>query len=101
YLNGVLARTVEGLSDSLITSTGPLKIGSRSNTLIAQAPQDRFNGLIDELSLYNRALSEQEIQAIFNANRTGKCTLPINTPPTITAALPLTVQQGSPATNFT
>jgi uncharacterized protein (TIGR03437 family) len=101
YLNGVLARSVEGLSGSLITSTGPLKIGSRSNSLITQAPQDRFNGLIDELSLYNRALSDQEIQAIFNANRAGKCTVPLNTPPQITATPPLTVQQGSPATSFT
>jgi hypothetical protein len=31
-----------------------------------------FDGLIDELSLYSRALGAEEIQAIFNAGRTGK-----------------------------
>jgi hypothetical protein len=34
-----------------------------------------FHGLIDELSLYNRALSDCEIQAIYNAGSVGKCSL--------------------------
>jgi hypothetical protein len=42
-----------------------------------------FNGLIDEISLYARALSGGEIQAIFNAGSGGKC--PTNVPPTITS----------------
>ena len=33
-----------------------------------------FNGLIDEVSVYNHALSAVEIQAIFNADSAGKCT---------------------------
>jgi len=32
-----------------------------------------FNGLIDEVEIYNRALSAAEIQAIFNAGSAGKC----------------------------
>jgi hypothetical protein len=32
-----------------------------------------FRGLIDELSLYNRALSAAEIQAIYNVGGAGKC----------------------------
>jgi hypothetical protein len=32
-----------------------------------------FAGLIDEVSIYNRALSAEEIQAIFNAGSAGKC----------------------------
>jgi hypothetical protein len=32
-----------------------------------------FNGLIDEVSVYNHALSAEEIQAIFNAGSAGKC----------------------------
>ncbi len=32
-----------------------------------------FNGLIDEFSLYNRALSDSEILAIFQAGSAGKC----------------------------
>ena len=32
-----------------------------------------FNGLIDEVEIYDRALSASEIQAIFNAGSAGKC----------------------------
>lgn len=32
-----------------------------------------FPGLIDEVSVYNRALSASEVQAIFNAGSAGKC----------------------------
>ena len=35
-----------------------------------------FCGDIDEISLYNRALSASEIQAIYNADGAGKCTVP-------------------------
>ena len=41
-----------------------------------------FNGLIDEASYYNRALSGAEIQAIYNAGDAGKCSLGVT--PTIT-----------------
>src|ERR1044071_89407 len=37
---------------------------------------DYFKGLIDELSLYARALTTNEIQAIFIAGSSGKCTTP-------------------------
>lgn len=33
-----------------------------------------FSGLIDELSIYDRALSAAEIQSIYNAGSAGKCT---------------------------
>ena len=42
----------------------------------------RFAGLMDEVSLYNRALSASEIEAIYNASGAGKCTT--GTPPFIT-----------------
>lgn len=32
-----------------------------------------FTGLIDELTVYNKALSPNEIQSIYNADSTGKC----------------------------
>jgi hypothetical protein len=35
-----------------------------------------FNGLIDEIALYGRALSAQEIQTIYQAGAAGKCLLP-------------------------
>ncbi len=33
---------------------------------------DRFQGIIDEVELFNRALSATEIQAIFQAGSAGK-----------------------------
>jgi hypothetical protein len=35
-----------------------------------------YQGEIDELTIYNRALTGTEIQAIYNAGTAGKCTLP-------------------------
>jgi hypothetical protein len=37
----------------------------------------RFSGLIDELTVYNRALSSTEIQSIYNAGSAGKCLAPL------------------------
>ncbi len=95
YLNGRVARTLTGLSGNLITSTGPLKLGSRSDTLINQLPANRFNGLIDELSLYTRALSEAELLAIYNSGTAGKCPMFVNTNPTLTPGAALAQQRGN------
>jgi hypothetical protein len=43
---------------------------------------ESFYGSIDELSIYNRALSASEIQAIYNSGSAGKCSTP-KSPPTI------------------
>ena len=47
-------------------------IGARGDNLAGS-----FLGSIDELSVYNRALSQSEIQAIYNAGSTGKCSTPV------------------------
>jgi hypothetical protein len=44
-----------------------------------------FQGLIDEVEFFNRALSQAEIQAIVNAGKSGKCKVP---PPAACAPLP-------------
>jgi hypothetical protein len=36
-----------------------------------------FNGQMDEVSVYNRALSAAEIQTIYNAGSAGKCPVPL------------------------
>jgi len=46
----------DSLKDSIVTQT-PFKIGSRSS-------QGNYNGEVDELRIYNRALSEAEIQRL-------------------------------------
>jgi hypothetical protein len=69
YLDGSLAA-----QKSMVTpvnyETGSLfVIGSRQNTSAITV----FQGTIDELSFYDRALSDAEIQGQFNAEGLGKC----------------------------
>jgi len=56
-----------------------------------------FSGLIDEASLYHRALAPNEIQAIFQAGGQGKCALTPSGPIIISQPASLTVLPGQPA----
>jgi hypothetical protein len=60
-------------------SEGFLSIGSedgRTRTACPDCPGTRyFNGLIDEVSIYDRALTSAEIQSIYAAGEAGKCSL--------------------------
>ena len=47
----------------------PFNIGGRAD----DQGTGKFNGLIDEVELFNRALSPEEIKAIFEAGSAGKC----------------------------
>jgi len=69
YIDGALDS-----SDSAIETYGgatpdDVRIGRRGGT----ATEQRFNGLIDEVEIFDRALSADEIQAIYNAGSAGKC----------------------------
>jgi hypothetical protein len=64
YMNGVLKATAAGTNGP--TNSAPLEIGG-SGTCAT------FDGLLDEVSIYNRALSSNEVAAIFNAGSAGKC----------------------------
>ncbi|MCC7261594.1 MAG: hypothetical protein IT369_03635 [Candidatus Latescibacteria bacterium] len=46
-----------------------------------------FDGLIDEVALFNRALDQTEIQAVYNAGSAG---MSANSPPNVSAATPST-----------
>lgn len=81
FLNGTLARSFTGLTGTLRTTTGPLKIGSRSDSVIQAFPNGRFNGRIDEASLYSRALGAGEVAGLFQAGSAGKCVGITCTPP--------------------
>ena len=59
YTNGVLVKTVTGVS-SIATTTGGLKIGGNS------VWGEYFKGLIDDVRIYNRALSAAEMQTDMN-----------------------------------
>gem|GEM_PF-2585050 len=65
YVNGILDG--QDGTDYYFSNDEPLKIGQRG------ANDDYFNGLIDEVEIFNRALSASEIQAIYNAGAFGKC----------------------------
>jgi len=66
YVNGVKegSKPLPAFTDS---QTNDLYIGSQNNV------RSNFDGLIDEVELYNRALSGSEIQSIVNAGSAGKC----------------------------
>ena len=51
-------------------SVAPVQMGFRH-----LFPGSHLQGLVDEVTLYNRALSAAEVQAIFNAGSAGKCTV--------------------------
>ena len=55
YVNGALAVSTS-VAGPLATSSGPLRIGGNSIW------PEWFSGLIDEIRIYNRALSQLEIQ---------------------------------------
>ncbi|HZH33793.1 MAG TPA: LamG-like jellyroll fold domain-containing protein [Pyrinomonadaceae bacterium] len=66
--------------NSLRVSTAPLLIGAGD---FGGGARRFFNGQIDEASIYNRALSDTEIQAIFNADSAGKCLAPTSASVTV------------------
>ncbi|MCI0421395.1 MAG: LamG domain-containing protein, partial [Acidobacteria bacterium] len=72
YVNGQVTRTAGGFSGVVPTTTGPLRIGSRS-PLPPLFQNEKFKGLIDEVEFFDRPLAGAEIQAIFGAGAAGKC----------------------------
>jgi uncharacterized delta-60 repeat protein len=90
YTNGTLAAQ-QFLGTFVIETSYDLYIGLRPT-----ASDSYFSGLIDELSLYSRALDSNEISAIYTASAAGKCST--STPVTIVRQPEnLTAYQNDPA----
>ena len=70
YYNGSLVAT-QVVGPANFNKGDPINIGSEN--LAANGTYDSFAGLIDELSIYSRALSGSEVAAIFGAGTAGKC----------------------------
>lgn len=68
YVNGTLDGTTTVESTTTPANDLPLHIGTNST-----ADGNFFAGVIDELELFNRALTQDEIQSLVNADSTGKC----------------------------
>jgi hypothetical protein len=68
YLNGAVVAS-DNLGSFTPQTSYPMYVGQRpSDSSVAL-----YSGLMDELSLYARALNQTEIQAIYNAGASGKC----------------------------
>ncbi|WP_040550647.1 LamG-like jellyroll fold domain-containing protein [Pedosphaera parvula] len=81
YINGMLVATRTDAPINIWNGIAAVGIGARMDT--TTQPANFFAGKIDEVSLYNRALSVTEIQSIFNAGSAGKCKTPL--PPSISS----------------
>ncbi|MBI2145867.1 LamG domain-containing protein [Candidatus Woesearchaeota archaeon] len=66
YVNGEPRGTLE-IPETIASNDAGAFIGGRFGAVSA------FNGLIDELTIYQRALTAEEIHAIYTADSAGKC----------------------------
>lgn len=88
YINGVLAGTSIGTLGPI--NNASLEIGNSGACM-------PFAGMIDEVSLYDRALSALEIQDIFNAGSAAKCkATPTPTPTATPTPIPTNCVQSPP-----
>ncbi|MFH1725968.1 MAG: LamG domain-containing protein, partial [Elusimicrobiota bacterium] len=83
YVDGNLERT-RAVSGAINSSAQPLAIGTRNPSDMGEL----FNGLVDEVALFDRAVSAADIQAICMAGDLGMCEPADSTPPKIAIAEP-------------
>jgi hypothetical protein len=66
YLNGVLEGTLDAVGD-VVPTQNPVGIGGNMVAAVF------FPGIIDEAQIFNRALTDAEILAIYQAGAAGQC----------------------------
>ncbi len=74
YINGSLKRQVQ-YSSPISTTSNCLRIGARG-CISGASPYEFFNGIIDDVRIYNRALSRPEIQQLYQG--VTQCDSPSN-----------------------
>ncbi|MCX6925922.1 MAG: immunoglobulin domain-containing protein, partial [Verrucomicrobia bacterium] len=81
FVNGVQVKSRTDTPITIYNGTAPLTFGAdmRGGGQVA----GYFNGRLDEVSFYNRALAAPEVQALYLAGSFGKCV--VDTPPMITS----------------
>jgi hypothetical protein len=82
YVNGqeVAMEAVDGPISGSLVNVSHLFLGQREATSTSDAQSaGHFHGMIDELSIYNRGLSQSEIQSIYSAGSDGKATIVVDT----------------------
>jgi hypothetical protein len=75
YINGTLAAATNAISYILtpVNSQGSESTIGAMRRGFGPAGRRFWQGLLDEIGVYNRALDASEILAIFNAGSAGKC----------------------------
>jgi hypothetical protein len=73
YVDGRLAQTFPPVDTPVGFNGGPFLIGGVPPVLPGQTPIGAFDGTIDELEIFDHALTEDDFSAIFNAGGAGKC----------------------------
>ncbi|HTV40773.1 MAG TPA: immunoglobulin domain-containing protein, partial [Candidatus Sulfotelmatobacter sp.] len=94
YVNGNVVGSAN-FGDFAPQTTYPVNLGRRTGEVIGDG--DTYAGMMDELSLYNRALSSNEIADIYDAGSGGKCEPPPNPPVIVTQPTNETVAVGETA----
>lgn len=69
YVNGSLDCTPASMTGNLYDGTAPFRIGTETNS--SETVTNLFYGLIDEVAVFNRALSASEVQDIYTNGLTG------------------------------
>jgi hypothetical protein len=73
YINGSLIGTLTSAPGTSLTSGGDLIVGQEADASMATGggfdPNQNLNGSVGRISIYNRALTAQEIKQNFNATR--------------------------------
>ena len=90
YVNGQLLGNPATDPNPIADASGPIRLGNYTVNRYA------LDGLLDEMTLYNRWLSATEITNVFAAGIEGKCSLPVLT---IAPAAPGAVSVAWPAPN--
>jgi hypothetical protein len=65
YINGELDTQSQGDQKTLVNDAVPLRIGFDSGVRVGNDFDDGFHGAIDEVRIYNRRLSSQEVKTLF------------------------------------
>jgi len=68
YLNGIIVATNPFLSGINFNNSYPIRFGKSNNSFWTE-----YNGLLDDIGIWNRALTQQEITTLFNAQGGGPC----------------------------
>ena len=72
YIDGSEVSTIEsGLANSYQSSTGSVTVGRRTSSI---GGLDYLNGILEDLKVYDRALSSSEVSDLYNGNISPECT---------------------------